>query len=258
MRQKIEQLFTGDTSFTQIPVGQKPRGRWRLVSLILLLILLLTLIWWLFWSPYFKIAKVDVSGSALFPPDKVRAQLKLEGRNIWGINVGVIEKELARPEVATVQVVRTLPNLVSIVIKERQPLLIWDTTGLTYEVDSTGLVFREIARDKLDGKIYRVVDTANVHVELDQLAVPLNFMASFKLITDQLPTIYPDQLDHFEVGETVYDLDAVLRNGHRARFNILSDVAQQLAELKRIADRRPDLFNHDSIDLRVDRWAYIR
>jgi hypothetical protein len=65
------------------------------------------------------------------------------------------------------------------------------------------------------------------------------------------------RVDHFEVGATTYDVTMVLHGGLQVFFNSLGDAGVQSRNLARLA-RDGKLTNATRVDLRVDRWAYVR
>lgn len=218
----------------------------------------LALGWFFLFSPYWLVTTVTVEGLVTVSEEQVLAQLPAAGRNIFLLDTGTATRAISNyPAVRDVRIIRRLPNTVTVVVTEREPILVWKTTQTLYAVDVTGTAYRTISESEREG-LFIVNDAANVHVEVGQQVVPSKFTTAYKTIAEQLPQIYPDLIDHMEVGETVYDLDAVMRDGRRVRFNVLSDVAAQLADLHRFAQSRPDLFTRSVIDLRVDRWAYIK
>lgn len=248
-----------ESRFTTQIAAVDPTNRRRRWQWLLLLIILGVLAWYFLFSSYWVVREVKVEGNKRLTVESIQGMVPAVGKNIFRYNTTVAHDVIAQqPEVAGVSITRRLPHTIGVVVVEREPILIWQTTNNLYEVDNTGEVFRprDAAEDR--GNLYIVSDTANVHVDLGGKVVPLHFIDSYRKLVKTLPDLYPELIDHFEIGETVYDLDVVMKDGRRVRFNILSDVNSQLQDLKKIAEKRNDLFTRSVIDLRVDRWAYIR
>lgn len=242
----------------QRQITPPPRAHWWWQQLLIIIsfILLMTGIWYLFISDTFKVDTVELEGLVSLPAEQVSSSLQLEGNNIFLVKTQSVEEKLSSwSEILSVRLVRLLPRKIKVIIKERQPILLWRSVDKNYQVDQTGVAFRVV---DVTNAWPRVVDIANVQVNLGQPVVPASFMQAFNYLQAELPNIYADKIDFYEVSETVYDLDLVLKNGHRVRFNILSDVRQQLVELKRLQELRPDLFDRSVVDLRVDRWAFVK
>lgn len=218
--------------------------------------------WWLFYSPRFQVSKVTVEGTKRLDPTQIQQEAAVEKENIFRLSTATVAARLSnQTEITDLELVRVLPQTVRLVITERAPEFVWKTTDNWYLVDQKGIVFRQISFEQLNHEysyLPRVLDVANVQVNLNEPVVPRTFVQAFTNIKEVIPRLFPDQTDYYEVSETVYDFDLVLKNGKRIRFNILSNIGQQLAALEQLAAKRPDLLEHSYIDLRVERWAYIR
>lgn len=246
------------TNFSAQLVANPTRFNWwQRLLLIAIPILLIAIIWTLFWSGIFTVNKVEISGNEILSAEQIKTHLNITGQNILTLNTTTSEESLTQlPEVKQAVLIRLLPHTIRVIVQERKSVLVWETTNQLWSIDQLGIPF-QIVTAVPDG-LFKVVDTANVHVDLGVQAVPTTFINSYQEIVPALQDVYSDGLDHFEIGETIYDLDSITKDGHRVRLNILSNVLKQLAELKRIQEQRPDLFSHNVIDLRVDRWAYIQ
>jgi len=252
-RRSFESRFSAQLA----PVSRK--FVWRRVWYGLTALLLIAAGWFFLFTPNWRIDSVVVEGVERIPQEQILAKVPVVGQNIFRFNSSAAYQALAQQnEIYAVRIIRRLPHTVAVIVTERQPLFIWKTTQTLYHVDETGVAFRVVAAGESTEGLFTIDDTANVHAELGQRVVPSRFVGAYSVVVKELPSIYPDLIDHIEVGETVFDLDVVMKDGRRVRFNVLSDVAGQLADLRRISLNRPDLFTRSVIDLRVDRWAYIK
>lgn len=247
-----------ENKFSVQLADQKTRYLWwqRLLFWFLVL-LLITGFWYLFLSGNFTVEVVQIEGVKTVSVERIEQMVDIKGQNILLLNADKSESELESiTEIKNVTLIRMLPKTVRLIISEREPVMIWQTTNKLFAVDRAGLPFREVS--EIEGGLFMVVDTANIHVNIGEQLAPRSFVQAYLALLPDLKEIYQDQLSHFEIGETVYDLDAVIKDGRRVKLNVLSNVSNQLAELKRIANERPDLFARQVVDLRVDRWAYIQ
>jgi hypothetical protein len=64
-------------------------------------------------------------------------------------------------------------------------------------------------------------------------------------------------IDHFEVAGTTYDVTMVTKSGLRVQLGSLGDASVQIRNLTRL-ERDGKLIGVTSVDLRVDRWAYVK
>lgn len=254
-----EQLTTG---WRQIEPTTGGRSWWQQLGLLFMVVFFVWLFWWLLLSPTFNINQVNVEEVKRLSAESIRQQVNLEGKNIFRVNSADIMNSLqSESEIADVQLIRVLPRQVRLVVTERAPVMLWRSTDNWYLIDQRGIAFRRISESELlnnFNQYQRVIDIANVQVNLNEPVVPRTFIKAFTALSQTIPTIFPEETDYYEVSETVYDLDLILKNGKRVRFNILSNVEQQLAALKDLATKRPDLVQKSYIDLRVERWAYIK
>lgn len=242
--------------YRQVDVGPRP-SIWPKVGGFLLLVLVGTAVWWVGWSPFWRVDEVLVRGVPDAQATALASSFDLAGQNIFRLKMAEVEKVISQqPTIADYEIVRQLPHRLIIDLKERQPILVWRTISRSWLVDSTGRVIKEQVEAVPDKPV--VVDSANIAVNPGTVAVPMSFLRTLALLEERLPKLYGAPMKEYEVGETIFDLDAVAADGRRIRFNTLGDVAAQLTDLERLATQRTDLFSRSVIDLRVDRWAYVK
>lgn len=242
--------------YRQVEVTNRP-SIWPRLGGLLLLGLFGAVVWWVGFSPSWRITDVRVEGVDDATGMALATSFNLVGQNIFRLDLSTVESQLtSQPTVDSYQIVRQLPHRLIISLKERQPVLVWQTAGHGWLVDATGRAYRELTGDR--PAVPLVVDTANIAVKQNDVIVPLSFTRALGLFEDKLPKLYNQPVREYDLGETLYDVDAVMSDGRVIKFNILSDVATQLTDLGRLATQRPDLFGRSSIDLRVDRWAYVK
>ena len=257
MRANKRLNFEGRFSAQLAPVDAR-RVR-RRVFLFAGSIVVILLVWFFLFSATWRVANVTVDGTHFLSAETVASMVPAEGSNIFRFNAQASRATIgALPEVSAVRIIRKLPRTIAIYVSERTPVLVWKTTQVLYDIDGNGIAFRIVPTGEDIAGLFVVNDEANVHVNVGQRVVPTRFVVAYQVMAERLPQIYPDLIDHMEVGETVYDLDVYMKDGRRVRFNVLSDVESQLRDLQRIAAQRSDLFTRSVIDLRVDRWAYIQ
>lgn len=122
---------------------RRVRPGWRLLSFLLVLLFGASL--YLFLSlPTFQVSSAHISGNQRIPADEINAALELSGRSIFlQAPARIREKALrAYPELASVEVSIDLPNIVSVHVTERQPIIQWQQEGSYAWIDETGTAFR--------------------------------------------------------------------------------------------------------------------
>ena len=125
------------TPHTKIQVG------WRLLSFILVLLLGTSL--YLFWTlPEFRVNAARITGNQRVPTDEINAALELDGRPVFLLTPAHIREKALRayPELASVDVSFDLPNLVTVNVTEREPIIQWQQEEGFAWIDETGTAFR--------------------------------------------------------------------------------------------------------------------
>ena len=102
---------------------------------------------WVTTSPRFAVAAVDVQGaSRLAVPRILAAAAIAPGANLWTLNSGAVAARIAAlPEIRRADVVRELPNRVTIVVEERRPFTLVHAAKLHW-MDEDGYVLGEERR----------------------------------------------------------------------------------------------------------------
>lgn len=242
--------------YRQVEVSSRP-SIWPRLGWLAFLVLIVAVGWWIGWSPSWRIDEVQVEGVDETAAASLAASFGLVGQNIFRLDLADVEGQLkSLPTVDSYELVRQLPHRLIITLKTKEPVLIWQTAGRSWLVDDDGRAYQELSGERSAKPL--VLDTANIAVKQNDIVVPTSFIRTVALVETKLPGLYGQAIKEYEIGETFYDLDAIMTDGRRVRFNILGEVATQLDDLARLSSQRPDLFARSSIDLRVDRWAYVK
>lgn len=121
----------------------KIRVGWRLLSFILVLLFGTGL--YLFWTlPEFRVNAPQVTGNQRIPTDEINGVLGLNGVPVFLLVPDQVETHMLRsyPELASVEVTVSLPNIVTVNVTERQPVIQWQQDGGYTWIDETGRAFR--------------------------------------------------------------------------------------------------------------------
>lgn len=125
---------------------------WRAASAAIAIILCIVL--YLLWtSPYFMVSVPQIRGNQYLASEKINNVLNLSGKKVFSLVPQHLERQLrlTYPELADVEITTSLPNLVSVSVKERQPVLIWQQDGMMAWIDANGVAIRSNAQ--VDGLI---------------------------------------------------------------------------------------------------------
>lgn len=117
------------------------RARWLALAAVLILSPV-ALVHWLATSPRFAIAHVEVAGLSRLSDAEVRAAAGIEGgQNLFRLDPEAVALRLQRlPRVRRVDVIRSLPNRVTLLVEERRPFALAVSGGRLYWLDEEGAV----------------------------------------------------------------------------------------------------------------------
>lgn len=137
----------------------RPRFGWRFVSFILSA-LLGAAIYFAFNLPQLRAVEAQVVGNQFLTPAEVNAVMNMTGEPIFLLSPSELETRLRLnfPELVSVRVSVDLPNLVTVNVLERKPVIRWEQFGSYTWVAEDGVAFRP--RGELVGLISVVAESA--------------------------------------------------------------------------------------------------
>jgi cell division septal protein FtsQ len=109
----------------------------------LLLAALALLLYHLWNSPAYRVQAAEIGGLQRLTRNDVSTVLAVRGEPIFTLSPQVLAARLSDtfPEFSSVSVELSLPNKLSVTVKERVPVLIWKQENRTLLVDATGVAF---------------------------------------------------------------------------------------------------------------------
>jgi hypothetical protein len=221
-----------------------------------------------FVGPLFKVRQVELRGVSLIEESELR-QLVPTGGSLWTFPKEQVARAVSEyPTVEQVRILRGLPGSILIEVEERDATALWNTDGKTALLDSRGRVFlsySEEASPTDDSALGQaLMDLPRIHDVSGLPARPgeqvasalfLSFLNEVRTHMGQHLAQYP--IDHFEVTATTYDVRMQTQTGLTVMLNSLGDAGVQVRNLARLA-RDGKLEEARNVDLRIDRWAYVR
>lgn len=260
-------MTTSDLTPKQSRVSQVIAGT-------LLFVILGVGLYFLLVSPYFMITQPTVVGATQLSQDKVMESVKseLDGRDAFivpknhlaFISSNHLESMLKTeyPIIETVKVEKSLPNLLRVVIEEKEPVALWQSNNQRYLVDSTGHALKRIGLDEDAPDLPRIVNTASgkdvsegeyiVHIEAVEKVVLIERELASKIgvepTTYQMPTGF------------ALEITATTSEGWKIIFARDRSVQSQLDSLQvmlrdEIDEKRSFL---KYVDLRIENVGYFR
>ena len=142
------------------PAGHGHRG-WRAAFFALAAVGVVgAAAWILFGSPLLVVRSVTVSGSRLVPRSEILASSGVQlGTPLIRVNTAGAAARIEQiTQVRSVQVTRSWPNRLVIVVRERTPVLVLPAYGGGYDLaDAHGVVLQRVARRPADLPLYPTV-----------------------------------------------------------------------------------------------------
>jgi cell division septal protein FtsQ len=160
-------------------------GRWRLVSgLIVLLMAGMLLLF--FATPFFYVQSVAVAGLKYTTREEVYTLAEMAGLHVFWVDPAQVRTGILRsPTIADATV--TLgwpPQMVQIVVQEREPAMLWEQGGVVTWVDVQGRVMRQ--RADIPGLLRINAEPDSLG---DDLQVPLEVVTGALQLKSARPTI---------------------------------------------------------------------
>lgn len=227
---------------------------YRVVSAILILIILY---YFLFWSSFFRIKDFLVEGNSLVATQKLIESLPKD-ENIFRVKTSSLENKLKTefPEIKDVKIYRGIPNALKIVVLEHDNKLVWQTGGRRFFLSSQGVVSRELPPEE-GSALPMVIDTKNFTVLSRQSVVSPSFVSFIENVNNNLNSRTNLNPDHFEVMDTTFDVNLIIKEGFYIKLNSLRSSDVQLDNLKTILISKRDQI-HEYVDMRINGWAYYK
>ncbi len=227
----------------------------------------------LFWSSLFKITEPIVVGNSRVSTDFIQEQINshISGnlfgifprRAILSINRQAITASIlnASSAIETVDVRKELPNILKVVISEREPLAIWSAAGQFYFVDDRGIAYDEIMRsESRDASVPVIVDEHNkATVEGDRVMTKetLDFVIS---TYSAFSTVEDLSINFFIAPSRLApDLTLVTNEGWKVLFDTSRDGESQIKILREVLEREVEDTNTlEYIDLRIPGRVFVQ
>jgi len=121
----------------------RPRFSWRMVS-FLLAVMFGTAIYFAFTRPELRVNEARLYGGQMITQAEINSVLNVTGQPVFLLTPSDLETRLRLnfPELATVQVEIALPNIVVVIVTERQPIIRWEQGGGFTWIAEDGIAIR--------------------------------------------------------------------------------------------------------------------
>ena len=121
----------------------RPRLGMRLLSFLCVLVLG-TGLYAAYNLPYFRVTQAQVTGNQIIPAEELSAAMNVTGQPIFLLKPSELETRLRLnyPELSSTDVTISLPNVVSVNVVERKPVVRWEQGGGYTWIAEDGVAYR--------------------------------------------------------------------------------------------------------------------
>jgi cell division septal protein FtsQ len=216
-------------------------------------ILMVLIAWVLFFSPWFKVSEIKVEGEISEETRKIVEQLY--GKNIFLLGNRSTETRLilGEPRLKKIHVIRGLPNFINVQVIERLGIASWYSNGNWYLLDEEGVAFRVSS----EGKYIKIIDDANIPVELGKKIVAKDLLHFLQAIERSLPSVVDMSYVEGHIEETTFSLRVKTSAGVDILFNATRPLAQQLNALKKVLGQKKENIRQ-YVDVRVEGYVFYQ
>jgi len=226
----VRRGFSARSLIPRVRLPSLPRVTvsWRLASLSLVVLLGAMLIRLIVDPAMYLNRGINLGGAALVPGEEIYRASGVAGQHIFWVDpVKVQQNVLSVPGVASATVTVEWPSTVTIIVRERIPVVTWVEGEREWWVDAEGQKFK--ARGDLPGLFPITVDDVRDNMRSYQ-AVPVEAIAGALQLRELRPNI---ELLHYDTLDGLSYQDG--RNW-RGYFGVGANMAQKLAVYETLVD----------------------
>lgn len=256
-------------------------GSWRgKLVLFLLIIAMGGSLYFLFYSPYFTIKNITVSGLQKISESEIRDIINAEVEswrffifkqdNIFIFDKNALENKInLRYALDSLKIDKKLPGDLSIEIREKTSAFIWKTADKYYYADWNGVIIREIPSEEISGypgnqsgaKMAMVSDDSNTAVAIKESILTREKVQTVVDLQNNLARIAGFQILNLAmVNRDDSTVKCPTGEGWEAYFSLTNDLNAQLDKLnaflkEKSQDGRKGL---QYVDLRFEDRVYYK
>lgn len=240
-------------------------------SFIIFLLIIFALIYCLFFSEFFVIKKISVSGTSRVEEIKKienivenfleqKRWLVLENKNIFVFPekslVSVLKYNF---DLEQVEIEKTLPGSIKIQIKKNRPAVVFKDNGNIFSVYADGVINSQVDSDFLiQNELPLVSRGTTTHVVIDEKVVSAKQIE----IIEQVYALFNFYFKNIKINEFVVknfessEVELISSAGWRIIFSTELDAKESLEIAKKIIDEKIQGEAFEYIDLRVEGRGY--
>lgn len=244
----------------------------RIFYAVLIISLFTTGAHFLFFSDFFVIKDVAVSGNYFIASALLAEKFKeQENKNLLFLDTAVTRERLLAEflRLDDVQIRKKYPDkaIINVKEKETQEILCRARQGREYcfSVDKNGIVF-DRASGMEGSLIVKILDLRGIDFEMGDKILSQEFLGFIQKLKQDFPRVFEFsisalELEHPSQKEVTAKIDLSAQAGNwRAIFDIAGDAGKQLFVLRQVLEKeiKGDINKLDYIDLRIEGRAYYK
>lgn len=236
---------------------------------ILLLIFIGTIFYFLIFSSFFQVEKIIVSGEKKVSKEEIVAIVEenlekkilfFPSRSIFLVNLNKIREDISNtlPKIAEIEMSRTFPDALNILVIERLSLATWCQEERCFFLDKEGIIFEETS--EISPNNIKIKDLREKKLELGEKVLEKEILDSIGEIEIKLRENLKINIEEFIIASDER-LNVKTNEGWEIYFNLEGDLDWQLTKLNLVLkekippEKRKDL---EYIELRFGDLATFR
>lgn len=233
---------------------------------ILILIFIISVSYFLFFSSFFQIKEIRISGNYKISTENLQETIKenlgkkilsLPIRSIFVLDSKQIEKNILDkfPQIGLIKIERKLPKILNVRVEERKPIIILNSGENNYFLDKEGICFEKVSND--DFQLPRI-KSINLSGDLDlgTQIVTKELINSILAVISELKSLAIPPKEVEIVSDEKIDVKTEM--DFNIYFTSKKDINWQLTKLKAVLEKQippEEIKNLDYIELRFGDFA---
>ncbi len=232
-----------------------------LIWLIFISIVLIIIAWFLFYSDYFTVKNIEVTGSF---NSSVKSEIEsLKGSNIIFLFLDNTEQDLANKytSIKSIEVYKGIPDTLRVDVEVRKPRITWKVGEKIFYVDTEGIVFSLSGEDDLKdvekNNLIHIIDIRSVPVKEGTQILTKDFVSFIIDLAEKFENYTGAKIQEIRVYESTFKVEIQTDRDFFVILNTTREIEPQLKGLKNIIkDHMGEIKEY--IDMRVEGKAFYK
>jgi len=213
--------------------------------IILFLIILGGMVYFLFFSEFFQLKNVIITGTEKVSPGEIKLIVENESetknlffktKSIFLVKEDKIEEIVLDnfPKVAKVNFEKKLPEILEVKIEERKPVAIFSQDEKCFFIDNEGVIFEETSKDNMD---FPKIKKSNFQdkLELGERIIEKELISKILNVFSKLEELKIPTKEILIVSDE--RINVITLDGWEIYFNSKKDINWQLTKLKAVLEK---------------------